>query len=195
MNETIANDLRKSSKQFKDIIIPELIKIFSDSQYEIVEGVTIEEFAKMLDTLAGIDVWQIEKNRGIRGIASRIQPSDYNHKTFTVRKERESGASTEYEKRKFAIENDYLYPYFTLQAYLTKDGKLLDFACAKTTDVMDMIDKGLCYVNGTNEDKIGQATFFVVDWDEMIKNGYQIYIHSKKIIVKKEKQTSLYEWM
>jgi hypothetical protein len=49
---------------------------------------------------------------------SRIQ-TGVNYKTFTIRNKRKSGARTEYEKRKIAIEKGYLYPYLTVQAYVT----------------------------------------------------------------------------
>ncbi|MEN6487655.1 MAG: ParB N-terminal domain-containing protein [Smithella sp.] len=148
---------------------------------KVVEGITIEQMAKLLDQLAGIDVWYINKLNGIRGIASRIQTGS-NYKTFTIRKTRDTGARTEYEKRKIAIEKGYLYPYLTVQAYVAENGKLLSFAVAKTEDIIDAIDHGLYSIRRTGQKQIGQAEFYVVNWDDMKKAGYEIIIVEKKPI-------------
>lgn len=146
----------------------------------IVEGVTVEELADNLDKLAGIDVFHIDKLRGMRGIASRIQPSNKNWHTFTIRHKRQSGARTEYEKRKYAIENNYLYPYLTLQAYTTKDNILIAYALARTRDIIEMIDKGYYKTNETGKYQCGQASFFVVDWYEMKEKGCKIFIYESR---------------
>lgn len=175
MNSAVAKDLKESSKRFVNVVQPKLKDVLK-GEFNIVEGVTIEEMAKILDTLAGIDVWHIDSLRGIRGIASRIQPSNKNWHTFTIRHKRKSGAMTEYQKRKYAIENNYLYPYLTLQAYTTKDDKLIAYAMARTKDIFEMIDKGHYKTNNTGDDQIGQASFFIVDWYDMRNKEYKIII-------------------
>lgn len=134
-----------------------------------VEGDTLSETAKLLDTLSGIDLWMVDENRGMRGIASRIQ-YETNFRTFTIRLERASGAKTEYEKRKFAIENDFLYPIITYQAYLCQNGGI---GIAYTKDIIDYITKGFAYVRHTKEDQKGQASFWVIKWDDFKKQGYR----------------------
>src|SRR5574338_1021379 len=91
--------LSRSMQQFTDVIQGSLGNVLK-GEFRIVEGNTVDEVAKLLDTLAGIDVWHINKLKGIRGLASRIQTTDRNWHTFTIRRTRESGAATEYEKRK-----------------------------------------------------------------------------------------------
>ena len=166
--------LSKSMQQFEDVLRDELSKILK-GELRVVEGITIHEMAKLLDTLAGIDVWYINRLNGMRGIASRIQ-TGVNYKTFTIRNKRETGARTEYEKRKIAIEKGYLYPYLTAQAYVTKDNKLMSFAIARTEDIINAIDRGLCYKRHTNSNQIGQAEFYVVRWYDMKNAGYEIVI-------------------
>jgi hypothetical protein len=166
--------LSRSMQQFENVLQDELTSILK-GELKVVEGITVKQMAKLLDTLAGIDVWYINKLNGMRGIASRIQ-TGVNYKTFTVRNKRESGARTEYEKRKIAIEKGYLYPYLTVQAYVTNDDKLMSFAIAKTEDIIDAIDKGLCYKDHTGADQIGQAEFFVVKWHDMKRAGYEMII-------------------
>lgn len=175
--------LSRSMAQFKMSLQDDLQKILH-GEFEVIEGATIDHIAKLLDTLAGIDVWHVDKVRGIRGIALRIQTikSPYKpYNTFTVRNKRQSGAKTEYEKRKYAIENGYLYPYLTVQAYVNEQDKLISFAVSKTVDVMDMISKGLFESNHTGAAQIGQAEFFVIDWRVMKANGYKIAIVEKDL--------------
>lgn len=167
--------LSRSMQQFTDIVMGSLSEILK-GEFRVIEGNTTDDVAKLLDTLSGIDVWHINKLKGIRGLASRIQTTDRNWHTFTVRKTRDSGATTEFEKRKLAIEKGYLYPFFTMQAYVTQKDALIAFAVARTVDVIEMIDKGFCKTNKTRKEQIGQASFYIVDWYEMKERGYEIYI-------------------
>ena len=86
------------------------------------ESVTTDGFKKDLDTLAGIDAWQvIREHSAIRGIASRIQPVTTPYNTFTIRYRCRSGAETEYAKRLRAIEKaerGWLFPHLTVHAYI-----------------------------------------------------------------------------
>ena len=174
--QTFKDSLKKSSIQFLDIIKPEIIKILK-CEFCIVEGVTTEKMALTLDMLAGIDVWSINKKLGMYGIALRTQTGNRDWHTYTIRHIRDSGAKTEYEKRKYAIENNRLYPYLTIQSYVTNTNKLISYAIAKTKDIIKMIDDGNCTENRTGTSQIGQASFFVVDWYEMQKAGYKVIIN------------------
>jgi hypothetical protein len=127
--------------------------------------------------LAGIDAWHISTVKGIRGLASRIQVGDKDWRTFTIRDKRSSGTKTEYEKRKYAIENNYLYPYLTMQAYITKDNKIISFAVARTVDIIEMIDKGMAYIDHTKKEQKGQASFHVIKWEDVKNAGYKIIIY------------------
>ena len=74
------------------------------------------ELAQVLDMRCGIDYLLVTAD-GVRGIASRIQ---HGHcwRTFTVRASKTNGATTEYEKRSVALLHDFIYPYWTVQAYI-----------------------------------------------------------------------------
>lgn len=142
----------------------------------MVEGVTKYKMAKTLDQLAGIDLWYFN-SLGVRGIANRIQFGDKNWKTFTIRKNRESKAKTEYEKRSNAIKKEWLYPVLTIQGYFNEQtNKILGFAIAKTKDVLWMIDNGHCTTRKTGKSQIGQAEFYVVKWEEMRCRNLDIYV-------------------
>ena len=125
--------LSKSMQQFECVLRDELSKTLK-GELKVVEGITIPEMAKLLDTLAGIDVWYINRLNGMRGIASRIQ-TGVNYKTFTVRNKRKSGAKTEYEKRKIAIEKGYLYP----NAHITSD--IAQYALSKAFESQVSLDE------------------------------------------------------
>ena len=170
-----ATQLKRSSSAFNEYFKNAVLEIFG-GDFEVVEGITEYQMAKTLDQLAGIDLWYFNTNHGIRGVANRIQFQEKNWRTFTVRKSRESGVKTEYEKRKYAIENDWLYPDITLQGYINKQNKVLGFAIAKTKDIIWMIDNNFCYEQKTGEDQIGQAVFYVIEWDEMKNHSLSIKI-------------------
>lgn len=174
--DNFETQLKRSSIIFDKYFKETVLKILK-GEFEIVEGVTKSRMAQNLDQLSGIDLWFLDPNQGIRGVANRIQFQEKNWRTFTVRKSRESGAKTEYEKRKHAIENNWLYPDITLQGYINKKNEVLGFAIAKTKDIIYMIDNGFCRENKTGKEQIGQAEFYIVDWDKMKKQGFPITIY------------------
>jgi len=168
--------LKKSSVVFNEHFKDAITKTFK-GDFEVVEGVTKYKMAETLDQLAGIDLWYFNTTRGVRGVANRIQFGDKNWQTFTIRKSRESGAKTEYEKRRYAIDNDWLYPVLTVQGYYDdKKKKSLGFAVAKTEDILWMIDNDFAYIQKTGRDQIGQAEFYVVKWADMERENMKIYI-------------------
>ena len=90
--------------------------------------------------------------------------------------------STDKRFGEIAIEKGYLYPYLTIQAYISENNELLSYAIAKTEDIINAIDNGLCYKNHTSKNQIGQAESFVVKWYDMKKAGYEIIIKEKEEI-------------
>ena len=130
-----------------------------------------------LDQQCGID-YLVHFEGLTNGLAWRAQQEDpflgpFN--SFTIRKERESGAMTEFEKRKKSIEMSALYPYYTAQAfYGCRNKELKTLGIARTKDIIECIEKGLCSVNETGKAQIGQAKFYTVWWKVMKKNGYQV---------------------
>lgn len=168
--------LKKSSTTFNEYF-KSLVLTRLSGDFEIVEGVTKYKMAKTLDCLAGIDLWHFN-SWGVRGLANRIQFGDTNWRTFTIRKSRESGAKTEYEKRRYAIDNELLYPVLTLQGYFNeKQNRVIGFAIAKTRDILEMIDNEKCLVRSTGQSQIGKADFYVVPWDYMRNEKYNLFIY------------------
>ena len=72
----ILNGLSNSASDFVNIVWPSISSAegIGGGQIIPVEAVSSNEFASELDVLAGVDAWQIvENNKGVRGIASRVQ--------------------------------------------------------------------------------------------------------------------------
>lgn len=130
--------------------------------------------AEKLDIYSCIDYWFLFSKGCIRGLASRIQWVADDWSTFTVRRGRISGARTEYAKLLYAIENDYLYPYWTIQSYINieKPTKLLNSAICKTKDLILYIKSGEDGVDHWTKivKKGGISYFYVVPWSYLRKN-------------------------
>ena len=181
-NEVVHGDMSASVRRLMKAkpIIKQMLKGGEIVQVEKINN----DVCAMLDTKAGIDYFQVyddEKhalNGVVWGIASRFQVGK-SWETFTIREERESGATTEYEKRKKAIERDGEYPYLNIHGYVTKsDEEIISIAIARTKDIFKCIEAGLCTRNHTNPDQVGQSGFIVVEWDTVKRQGYPIVIYS-----------------
>lgn len=169
---------RKSAERFNRLIKDDLLEHFK-SEYIAVEEHPDRELNRVIDMYGGIDLI-LKSKTGLRGVASRVQPSNprypnKNWRTFTVRYSRDSGAETEFKKRSNAIKNGCLYPCYTLQAYLDENEELLGYAICRTKDLFNLIEKSLYEKKHTHDDQIGQAEFLAVSWDDFKKNGFDIY--------------------
>ena len=166
--------LSKTIRQYEEYIRP-IIGQYINGDIQPVEGTTNNKIAEKLDQLAGTDLFCIRED-GLTGIASRIQTTTKNWHTFTVRKARQSGAPTEYQKRKHAIENDLFFPKFTYQAYVTKDtgGKLIALGVVQTRDLINYIDRYNPPIKRTGRGQCGQAEFYICDWYDMMAKGIVI---------------------
>lgn len=135
------------------------------------------EILMLLDQKSGVDYIR-ENETGLQGIAARVQwvgdIQPYN--TFTIRKERKSGAQTEFEKRMQQIEQGYFYPAFTLQAYFDNRelNKLKSIAIVGTKKLYEFIKQNI-----NNPDKVytnkSDNTFLYVHWSDLTDCGVKIY--------------------
>jgi hypothetical protein len=176
MNADVASDMKWSSALFVEKVWPIVRKHFGGGELLLMEGRPDMELARLLDMRAGIDGWHLMQNGGIRGIASRIQKGEKVWATFTVRKSRQSGAETEFQKRRDAIlsNNGQIYPHLTVQAYTrTVTGPIMAAAVCKTSDLIDFIERGLAAVRPTCN-----AEFYVCPWDTMKHEGYDVRIET-----------------
>ena len=172
MNEEIVNKDMQYSMRHVENALPIIQKLLSGWRVIPVEGQN-NTVCQLLDTACGIDyLIYSEKYNRVYGLASRVQYGR-NYRTFTVRKERESGAETEYSKREASQNYGSLSPYYTMQMYI-ENGKVSGLGVVKTKDLLNFIEKGLADENKTGEDKEGQAKFYVCGWDKLRKAGYLV---------------------
>lgn len=140
----IAGRLEDSARDFQRLVWPRIKSSLGGGELVPVELLTNEDMNKRFDALAGVDAWQIHTERGMRGIASRVQwGKDWS--TFTIRYSTKYGNRTEYQKRMDALstpEQHWLVPYVTIQAYVTKDHlMLLSYAMIRTVDLFEEVSR------------------------------------------------------
>lgn len=170
MSKDWEDDLKDSVNDFRNQVAP-IIEAWTEGRNVSVEAVTDDEMAEELDQTAGVDSWSVKHDDIVRGVASRVQylnnlPFDTPPDTFTVRKERQSGAKTEFEKRLYAIRKGGLYPHWTTQAYLDEaGGDLLSIGRVRTKDLIEHIEDGSVADNDywVVEPEY-EASFYAVSW-------------------------------
>jgi hypothetical protein len=182
MRNDVLGDMKWSSKLFLNDIWPMLNHVVGGGQLMQMEGRPDQQLAKELDMRSGIDAWQLMPCGQMRGIAARVQQSNKNWATFTVRLSRDSGAKTEFAKRYEAINDGrgLIYPHLTIQGYAeTKVGPVISVGVCRTVDVIEFVSKGLCDVNRTTN-----ASFAVCPWEKMKEVGYKVEVIEPKVLVK-----------
>ncbi|MXV07208.1 MULTISPECIES: hypothetical protein [unclassified Xanthomonas] len=133
------HNLSQSALDFQTRVWPHIASHprIGGGELHLVEANVDTALARDLDTLAGIDAWQVVGNRiGMRSIASRVQWGQ-DRRTFSIRYRKPSGAETEYEKRLAAIRHPELglsYPHLTVQAFLDERGGRVCSVAAITTE-------------------------------------------------------------
>jgi hypothetical protein len=170
-------DLEKSQKIFSENVIPVLKTMGFDGEYLPIEKVHPNELEKSFDAYAGIDIWFVKLEIGMRGIASRIQTIRNGYRpynTFTIRLKRCTGSKTEFEKRLYAIENKWLYPFYTLQAYVKEETKeVLSVAICKTEELYRIAEAQKELNIKVNSEDSNQ--FIFINWDEFNEDDIRIW--------------------
>lgn len=172
--EKVIKEITNSVRAIRSIEYTAIPKLISGNIIEV--EAEKDDLRKMLDREAGIDYFR-EDGHGLQGIASRVQFA-YTLDTFTIRTERESGNTTELEKRLYAIEHDYLYPEFTLQAYFNNsiNLKLYSIAIIKTVDLFEYYKM---YPNRFKE-RESNAKFIFIEWEYLKNLRIKIYREAEK---------------
>lgn len=176
-------DLTRSAALFKDVVWP-VIKCRFGGELVPVESVTDSDMASMIDRRSGIDAWHLSDSDRIRGIASRVQFGRKAWNTFTVRRSRDTGSQTEYEKRRrdIASNQGWLYPHLTVQAFIDDSGEEPKFlaAAASTTETIiqtcDAIEDGKISPPNGGIRRAQNATFFWVSWGFLISQEKPIVV-------------------
>ena len=172
LGDDVQNTISKSAEYFVAHVWPALRDHVGGGEILPVETVVGSKMCRVLDTQSGVDAWQFKEGSGLRAIASRVQFDDHavdRHgdpwNSFTVRAKTARGNRSELDKRLDAIENGWLYPHYTVQAY-TVGGALLSCAIAKTKDVIYAAIMATEKANGSDG-----ALFRAVYWDDLAKMG------------------------
>lgn len=185
MRDEVRRDRDQSAADFVRTVWPVVQRRCPElrgSVLRLVEGRANEVIAQELDVCAGIDSFQ-RTPFGLRGIASRVQWWT-NYHTFTVRISRPGGAFTEYRKRLITLERrheGFLYPYWTIQAYVSKPGgNLLAVGVAKTVELYWYIEQRQqcghpCPVRPAGR---GGERFLFVEWGEYQQSGYYLFTYT-----------------
>lgn len=157
----------------------------SHSKFEVFPTLNGNRTYSYLDQIAGYDGLQIGRS-AIRGFALRVQwEKDY--RTFSIREGRPTNATTEYEKRRLAVEhsNDgYMFPHWTIQAYADcPGGDILSIGLAKTRELYPWIKQ-----IELNDHKFWRGVsptgeiFFPVSWDMYRMSKLFFYEYSPPIV-------------
>lgn len=195
------SDMVRSRDAFISLVWPAIEKACGGGQLRHTES-SDHQTDKDLDMQAGIDGYQLQTDKGMRGIASRVQylpdpriewELQHTGYTFTIRLARQSGATTEYEKRLRAIQSDggYLLPHLWVHAYVSQDcSRLLSVAVVRTKDLFAHTENcrsqhgawhshrtkerelSRCYCNQVRTN--GAASFLVVPWAHIAASGVDI---------------------
>lgn len=173
--KVIDKNIADSARDFKNIVWPEVAEWLGSGELIPAESVTDSYFCKILDMYSGIDAWQVVNNKGIRGIASRVQWGEINWKTWTIRYEKQSGAKTEYH-RLMNLDTTLLKPSYHIQAYINKKGgELMGVACIKTEDLISMLTSK---DYGSSRPNPEDGTLFLpVYWDRARELGFDVFIY------------------
>lgn len=194
MRKEVARDLEKSLNDLRRVVIPTLVKHcpeFGRTDFRVIESPdnSRDELHRDLDVLAGIDAYQRWLS-AMRGIASRVQIGE-NYRTFTIRLSRPSQAKTEYEKRLTAIkrrDEGFLYPYWTVQAYMTSvGGELQSVGLARTDQLYLYVEAREQNGHQFPRKRAGQGgeTFLYVSWDEYKASGNYFYEYPDPALLKR----------
>ena len=149
-------------EKIKDTVLPKLIS----GELISIEKEESGSVLAMMDVYSGIDLVRINET-GLQGIAWRAQ-WDIAYNTFTIRAERTTGTKTELEKRLEAIEKEYFYPAYTIQAYFDND---CDYNCLsvgiiRTRDLYDtFIERPDLFSERVA--KSDGNKFYIVNWSNL----------------------------
>jgi hypothetical protein len=183
MHPELARDLSRSASAISRLAWPALADGMGGGWFAAVEGAEASAVSYYLDTLGGVDGWQILDAVGVRAVACRAQFGTA-HDTFAIRYARPTGAETEWSKRCRALDaqaDGWLCPYWTIQAYITGDGsRLLAAAAIRTVDLYAFARANLggrCFVKRPGLDAPADTTpIVVVPWAAVLAAGVPLVL-------------------
>lgn len=160
-----------SARYFRDEVWPLFEERLGGGRLVPVESVTDSEFAKLLDTQAGIDGWQLVSDGGIRGIASRVQVGRC-WRSWTIRTKTRYGGKTERDKL-LDVDLTLLRPSLHIQAYTASLREPPSAAaCIRTADLIRL----LVATSSREMSNPQDGNLFVpIWWDDALAQGYEVW--------------------
>ncbi|MBQ3451793.1 MAG: hypothetical protein IJG32_05985 [Selenomonadaceae bacterium] len=131
-------DQEKSLRGFEKFIVPVLKTAFGAEAVYSTERHN-NNFETQLDCDFGIDAL-IVVDGTIYPVASRVQ-NGTNYESFSVRRSRPSGATTEFDKLSQAWRIQAPMPTYTVQGFIDKDGQIAVVGIAETIELLKYIGK------------------------------------------------------
>jgi hypothetical protein len=167
VKSTIHDEIAKSSKILEEVVWPIIGRHIGGGYLSSAET-SKWELPQNLDKHTGLDVFQVCNDK-YRTIASRIgYGKDY--RSFTIRLRTKTGSDeTEYQKRCAAIDGDWMFPAFTLQAYVDDDLRFLSCAVIKTVELYAYLRSKPLYKHVILPVSGGNTQFIVARWDDIQK--------------------------
>lgn len=172
MQAVVRRDMSDAAFDFQRLVWPAIADHCGGGQFVSTEKHQGDAVAECLDMCAGIDGVQVREDlAAVRGFAIRIQWCSESFDTFTIRQTRRSGAQTELEKRNLQIQQiqrGAMYPFYTVQAYITKrrTGRLLKAAVTTTTTLYRYINS---HAKLTRENGQDGNEFIYVPWSDYLE--------------------------
>jgi hypothetical protein len=158
------------------LLLPQLQTIFNLTETISLEMEHQSSASFWLDSFCGIDAMVKTKDNQVYGVAVRnqyIAVGQHPYNSFTIRSGRHTGNTTELAKRMDAIENGYLYPRQTIQAYFEKGtNRLLSAASILTKDLYEFCKLHSYLVGSQSSDN----DFKVINWSSLAMAGYSIQV-------------------
>ena len=170
------NFKRFTTENFSKYVAPILRENFHAVEVVDTESLNDKEF-KHLDREHCIDGYFVTSDGNKEFFASRIQRGFY--PTFTVRKDRDTGNVAEFVKLCGLIERGELYPKYFIQTYI-KDSSSSITVVVETKKLIDFIQKTNPPVRHTRSEHIGQADFYVCNWQALKNFGADVLIFENK---------------
>ena len=158
------------------ILVPDaLIHLGFHQEIQRVETQTNNTICQWLDRYSGIDYITRDSYNNIGGIASRIRFVSPAHsepyQEFTIRCDKYSGITSEYDKRIDSIKNGFMFPTYTMQSWYSGSC----FICGASMLTKDLYQFMSDY-DYLVESNYSDRAFKCVKWKDIQRTGFNITI-------------------
>lgn len=167
---SFVRDKQFTIENFAKFVSPILKRVFETDKVVDSESLS-DNLSRCLDKEFCVDGY-FERDGAFEFFSSRIQNGDY--RTFTIRKNRDSGKIAEYERLCRQFREGRIYPRWAIQAYVSGDSATV--AIVETRHLLNFIREKKAGIKRTREDKHGQAEFFIIAWSALQRENIPVQI-------------------